>query len=126
MISPLDNAKTAGSVSREMASSRAVHFPAATRRVLRRDHSSPTTTSNARVRAKNVRSSVRPAYRVVWYSTPGGESDRTGVVSVKPGLCFDWSSPSPNHAAINDANHRESLYWCWWIRVASDPSEREG
>lgn len=90
-----------------MAASTAVHFFCATRRDLRRAHSSPPMTSSARVMAKKVRSRVRPAYLAV-LTLPSGEWS-SGTVSVKPAVCLDWSSCRLSQPAIKEANHLESL-----------------
>ena len=122
MTRPLERAKTAGSVSRDMAASAAVHLRAAWRRSLRRCQSSPPITSRARTTAKRVRSRVRPAYRIVLDSAPGtslayrtvlgsapGTPLGSATVSVKPGVCLDWRSWRLSQAAMKEANHLVSL-----------------
>lgn len=78
--------------------------PAATLRCRLRDHSSPITTSTARVAENKVRSSVRPAYRTVSFSSPSA-----GLISAKTLVLLDWSSRRLNHAAMKEEIHLESL-----------------
>lgn len=75
----------AGSVTLEMRDSRRVHLLDAWRRWRWRFHAVPITTSMARVRAKRVRSRVRPA-RGVWVVVPS----RLVVVVVKEEVGLDW------------------------------------
>ncbi len=86
-----------------------VHFPVPTRLDFRCDHASPTSTSMARVAANSVKSSVRPAYRTVRYSTPGGTSDLATMVSVKLAVCFDCRSFRLSQAAVKDERNLASL-----------------
>jgi len=73
------------------------------------DHSSRTTRSRARVTAKRVRSNVRPAWWMVLASTPGGNSDRTGMVSVYAWLSRDWRTWRLSAAAKNVESNLASL-----------------
>jgi hypothetical protein len=61
------------------------------------------------VKAKRVRSRVRPAWRVVRVVTPGGEGEATGLVVVKPGDVLYWRSCRLRNAEMKDDSHRESL-----------------
>lgn len=81
------------------------------RMVRRRDQTSPTKTSRARVAAKRVRSRVRPACGLGLWSGLGDPRGVAAVVSVvvEGMLCFDWSSRRLSHAAMNEDSHLDSL-----------------
>lgn len=105
-------AKIKGSVSSDVSRSRAlvVRLCEGGRCLRRRAHTSPTITSRARVAAKRVRSSVRPAAGLDCLLA----SDDLEVESrLASGLgCTvrgDWSSCMLNHAEIAVENHLDSL-----------------
>lgn len=77
----------------------------------RRDHSSPTNTSRARVAAKSVRSRVRPAWGLGVWSGLGEARGVAAVVSVVVDgmLCLDWSSRRLNHAAMKEERYLDNL-----------------
>jgi hypothetical protein len=109
MIRALEVAKTVESVNAEIVLSILVHSPAVILRALRRDHSSPTITSAARVMANRVKSMVRPANLdgLELSSLDNFVSDES--VGTTVALFFDCNSWMLSHPAMNVESHLVSL-----------------